>query len=553
MTFVITQGCCNDGACVAVCPVQCIRPRPGDPDFTTAEQLYVDPATCIDCGACLDECPVDAVHGDYDVPDHLAHYLQINADYFADHPIEQEEAMPGRTRRRLPEDRPELRVAVVGSGPAACYAAAELSEIKGVAVTVLDRLPTPFGLVRAGVAPDHPETRLVAERFRAVLSRRAVTCFFNVEVGRDVTVAELAEHHHAVVWAAGADDDRRLGIPGEDLPGSVSAREFVAWYNGHPDAADATFDLAGERVVVVGNGNVALDVARALARPASAFATTDMADHALAALEGSGVREVVVAARRGPEHAAYTLPEVLALSDLEGVDLLAEPTEVMGTRLADPTRLAERKLDVVREAATRTPTEGHRAVSLRFLLTPVSIDGTDRVESVTFARNVVTTTDGVVTVQPTGETETIETSLVLRAVGYRGRAVEGLPFDLHTGTIPHASGRVLDGPGGHPLAGLYCAGWIKRGATGVIGTNRVDAIETVESLLADLAAGVLPEPSGTAEDLERLVRERRPEVVDTAGWQRINAAEKQAGAAQRRPRVKLVTVEELLAASHAPA
>lgn len=185
MTFVITQGCCNDGSCITVCPVQCIRPRPGDPDFTTAEQLYVDPATCIDCGACVSECPVDAVHGDYDLPEHLSDHL----------------------------------------------------EIKGVEISVFDRLPTPFGLVRAGVAPDHPDTKLMGEEFRGVLSRRPISCFFNVEVGRVITIAELAEHHHAIIWAAGAADDRRLGIPGEGLADSHSAREFVAWYKGHPDAA----------------------------------------------------------------------------------------------------------------------------------------------------------------------------------------------------------------------------------------------------------------------------------------------------------------------------
>ncbi len=544
MTFVITQGCCNDGSCITVCPVQCIRPRPGDPDFTTAEQLYIDPASCIDCGACLDECPVDAVHGDYDLPDHLSDYLDINADYFATNPIE-EDYPPAEPRRKLPEEHPALRVAIVGSGPAACYAAGELSEIKGVEVSVFDRLPTPFGLVRSGVAPDHPDTKLMGEQFRATLSRTSVTCFFNVEVGRDISIAEIAEHHHAVLWAAGASDDRRLGIPGEDLPGSHSAREFVAWYNGHPDAATDEFDLSGERVVVIGNGNVALDVARALTRPVDAFAVTDMADHAIEALGRSAVRDVVVAARRGPEHAAYTLPEALALSRLDGVDLIARPDEVGAAEPVSASALAARKLGIAREAAAATP-GSDRSITLRFMLTPLSVNGTDRAESVTFARNRVVDTGGVISVQPTDETETIDATLVLRAVGYRGHAVEGLPFDADTGTIPNAAGRVLDSTGGLHLAGLYCAGWIKRGATGVIGTNKIDSVETVEALLADLAAGSLPEPAKDAAALTALVTERRPDVVDNAAWLRINVAEKAAGKAMRRPRVKFVSIDDML-------
>lgn len=552
MTFVITQGCCNDGSCIAVCPVQCIRPRPGDPDFTTAEQLYIDPASCIDCGACVDECPVDAVHGDYDLPAHLSDYVDINADYFAENPIE-EDYPSTKVRRTLPEDQPALRVAIVGSGPAACYAADELSNIKGVEVSVFDRLPTPFGLVRSGVAPDHPDTKLMGDRFRAVLSRKSVTCYFNVEVGRDITVEEIAAHHHAVIWAAGASDDRKLGIPGEDLPGSHSAREFVAWYNGHPDAAHDSFDLTGERVVVIGNGNVALDVARALVRPIDAFAVTDMADHAIDALRASAVQDVVVAARRGPEHAAYTLPEALALSQLPGVDLLATADEVTSTKPLVPSALARRKIDIAKQAATTVARDENRSVTLRFLLTPISINGTDRAESVTFERNEIVESDGVISVRPTGHTETIHASLVLRAVGYRGHRVDGLPFDDRTGTIPHASGRVLNGPAGEQLVGLYCAGWIKRGATGVIGTNKIDSIETVEALLADLAAGILTAPAHGSEELAALVSARQPDLVDNAAWLRINAAEKLAGSQSQRPRVKFVSIEELLAPAHARA
>jgi ferredoxin--NADP+ reductase len=398
MTFVITPGCCSDASCVSVCPVQCIRPRPGDPDFLTTEQLYIDPATCIDCQACMDECPIDAVHADYDMPDNHGDLLSINAEYFLDHPVVESSA-PQHKPFRLPEDRPRLRVAVVGTGPAACYAVAQLVEVRGVEVSVFERLPTPFGLVRAGVAPDHQQTKSIGELFRQALGHSAVSCFFNVEVGVDVTVDELLEHHHAVIWAAGAEDDRKLGIPGEDLPGSHSAREVVAWYNGHPDHAGTELDLSGETAVLIGNGNVALDVARTLSCPNGVLSSTDMADHAVRALSDSKITEVVVAARRGPEHAAYSTGELAALARLEGVDLLAHADEVSSQRAPDVRR------DAVLTAATeRQVAPDHRQVRLRFGLTPLSIDGDEHVRSVTFAR-------------ADGEVETIETSLVLRAIG----------------------------------------------------------------------------------------------------------------------------------------
>ena len=542
MTFVITQGSCNDAVCVSVCPVQCIRPRQGDPEFTTTEQLYIDPRTCIDCGACYDVCPVEAIYRDYELPAHLSGYMQINEDYFTENPLGDTSLLPS-TRRRLPDDNPELRVAIVGAGPSACYAADELSSIKGVQVSVFDRLPTPFGLVRAGVAPDHTATKLISDRFHSVLSRENVSCFFNVTVGTDITIEEIAAHHHAVIWAAGADDDRKLGIGGEDLPGSHSAREFVAWYNGHPDYAEATFDLTGERIVIVGNGNVALDVARALTRPVEVYEQTDMADHAIAALRNSAVREVQLVARRGQAYGAYSTAELLALSALDGVDLLAEPAEVTVTdsELAaiapdGITRDLQRRFDVVNAAAARTPTPGNRIIRLRFRQTPAHIDGDDAVASITLNAD-------------DGSTETIDTRLVLRAIGYKARPVPGLPFDEHGAIIPNAAGRAVDPDTESIFAGLFCTGWAKRGATGIIGSNRTDSAETVASLLADHAAGVLPTPTGDADDLSALITARQPNVVDSAGWQRVDAAEKAAGQKGNRPRVKFISVDEMLAAS----
>jgi ferredoxin--NADP+ reductase len=530
MTFVITHGCCSDSSCVPVCPVQCIRPRPGDPDFTSTEQLYIDPATCIDCGACVDVCPVDAIYSEWDLPEHLSDYLEINAAHFETNPIN-ESAPPDPIRRRLPAGRSKLSVAVVGSGPAGCYAAAELSEIKGVTVSVFDRLPTPFGLVRAGVAPDHPNTKQITTRFGSVLARSNVHCFFNVEVGKDVSIDELLEYHHAVVWAGGAGDDRRLGVAGEDLPGCVSAREFVAWYNGHPDFAERSFDLSGHRAVVIGNGNVALDVARLLAQPAAALAGTDIADHALEALGRSAIADVVVTARRGPEYAAYTTGELSALEHTDGVALVAEPEEV--ARVA---HASDRRATILGAAAKREPAEGERTITFRYGLRPESIDGTDHVEHVTFRK-------------ADGSTETIQASLVVRAIGYRGSAVDGLPFDGVTGTLSHCAGSVCDPATGDSVVGVYCSGWIKRGATGMIGTNRTDSAETVDSILHDFAAGQLPEPQHGMQGLADLVTARQPDVVDKQAWARIDQAERRSGREAKRPRKKFVRLTELVAAS----
>ncbi|NYV72784.1 FAD-dependent oxidoreductase [Streptomyces sp. UH6] len=483
MAYVITQNCCNDSSCVAVCPVQCIRPRPGDPDFTATDQLYIDPSACIDCGACAAECPVEAIVHDAELPPHLEEFRRINADHFADHPLT-EVAPPPITRRRLPRERPRLRVAVVGSGPAALYAASGLSEIRGVEVTVIEKLAVPYGLARFGVAPDHKRTRRIMERFAPILQRPNVTSRFGVEVGRDVSIEELRRHHHAVIWAVGAFTDRALGIPGEELAGSVSARDFVAWYNDHPDFADRRFDLSGRRAVIIGNGNVALDIARLLAQPVAALEHTSIARHALEALRQSAVEEVMVVARRGPASAAHGTGELLAMSHLSDVDLLAHPEEIT---VAEPqldtiehaSRDLRRRLAVVREAATRVPS-ARRRITLRYRLTPAELTGD-------------TAVTGILLHRPDGTAERIDTTLVIRATGFRGRATAGLPFDSTTGTIPHRAGRIL-AASGEPLHGLYCTGWIKRGPTGNIGANRVDAEETITSLLNDFTEGLLPDP-----------------------------------------------------------
>ncbi|MFJ8816516.1 FAD-dependent oxidoreductase [Amycolatopsis thermoflava] len=547
MTFVISQGCCRDASCVSVCPVQCIRPRPGDPEFETAEQLYIDPAVCIDCGACVEECPVDAIHPGHDLPAGLSDYLDINAGYFSDLPA-YDRVPVHRPRPRIGDAPEELRVAVVGTGPAACYAITELATMRGTRVTAFERQPAPFGLVRSGVAPDHPHTRLIADRFASVLARPNVDCFFGVEVGTDITVAELLEHHHAVVVATGAQVDRRLGIPGEDLPGSHGANAFVGWYNGRPEHAADAVDLSGERAVVVGNGNVALDIARILVRDRAALARTDIADHALEALRRSNIREVVIVGRRGPDSLACSAGELGELCGLDDVDVTVTCDQGELDRLASGPHTGDtprRRANLVLEAARRTPRPDAKRIDFRFLSVPVSIEGTERVTGITFAEQRIDRAGGAPLLVGTGRTTTLDASLVVRAIGYSSRPPAGVPVDASRGVIPNRAGRVLDED--ETVAGLYCAGWAKRGPSGVIGSNKVCSEETVAAVIEDFTTGRLAKPVKTREELAALVRTRVPGAVGVEGWQRIDAAERDAGRSAGRPRVKLVTVEEMLA------
>ncbi|MFC9839541.1 FAD-dependent oxidoreductase [Rhodococcus sp. NPDC127530] len=526
MAYVVTQNCCNDATCVAVCPVDCIHPTPAEREYKRTEMLYIDPAACIDCGACSDVCPVDAiVPGDAAAPD-IDRYRDINAEYFQRNP---RTAAPGAHVQPLPlalatagvADPPALRVAIVGSGPSAFYAAEELLARRDIAaeVTMFERLPVAGGLVRFGVAPDHWHTKTVDRVFDRTARRDGFTFHLGVEVGRDVTIDEVLAHHHAVIHASGAAGDRRLGIPGEDLPGSHAAREFVAWYNGHPDHADRTFDLTASRAVVVGNGNVALDVARILVSDVETLRRTDIADHALDALAGSRIEEVVVLGRRGPEHAACTTPELLALGSLPGIDVLVD-----GPVTAGPD--APAKLKILDEYSRREATPGNKRIVLRFGTAPREVMGDGRTAALT--------------VTDTGTVDRIECGLVLRAVGYRGLPIAGLPFDETAGTVANAAGRVVEPGTGHPVAGQYVAGWIKRGATGVIGTNRYCAAETVEALLDDHHAGLLAARTAAAADLTALVRARRPDALGGADWRAIDRFERERGREAGRPRIKIV-------------
>jgi ferredoxin--NADP+ reductase len=452
-----------------------------------------------------------------------------------------------------------LRVAIVGSGPAGFYAAAPLLKEKErvVQVDMFDRLPTPWGLVRGGVAPDHPNIKAVSRVYEKTAAHPEFRFYGNVEYGRDLSHDDLASHYHAVIYAVGAQTDREMGIPGEDLPGSRSATEFVAWYNGHPDYCDLEFDLSCERAVVIGNGNVAADVARMLALTRDELACTDVADHALDVLADNQIKEIVVLGRRGPAQAAFTNPELLELGDMTDADVFVDPADVELDPLSrewlegdEPSATARKNVEILTGYSEREPAGKRRRIVLRFLVSPMEISGEEQVESITICRNRLERDDsGALRPRPTEELETIPAGIVFRSIGYRGLPLPGLPFEEGRGTVPNQAGRVT-GEEGEPIVGDYVVGWIKRGPTGIIGTNKRDAQETVSSLLEDLEEGRVREPAHPdRDDLEALLDERRPDHVTYTGWEAIDNLERERGEPQGRPRVKLARLEELLKAA----
>ncbi len=447
-------------------------------------------------------------------------------------------------------------VAIVGSGPSGFFAAASLlkaadsSEDIDVAVDMLEMLPTPWGLVRSGVAPDHPKIKSISKQFEKTAEDARFRFFGNVEVGEHVQPGELAERYHAVIYAVGAQSDRALNIPGEDLPGSMSAVDFVGWYNAHPSFESATPDLSGARAVVVGNGNVALDVARILVTDPEVLGRTDIADHALRSLRPCGVDEVVIIGRRGPLQTAFTTLELRELRDLENVDVIVDPAQLDGITDEDAAaagKTTKQNIKVLRDYAQRPPRPGHRRIVFRFLTSPIEITGDGKVERIVLGRNeLVTDESGRVAARDTGEREELPVQLVVRSVGYRGVPTAGLPFDDKTATIPNTNGRV------EGSRNEYVVGWIKRGPTGVIGTNKKDSQDTVDTLLNDLAgAGELagfPEDHG--DKLADWLAARQPKLVTSAHWEIIDRHERTAGEPLGRPRVKLPNLAELLRVSH---
>ena len=436
-----------------------------------------------------------------------------------------------------------LRVAVVGSGPAGFYAAGTLlgADVP-VEVDLIERLPTPWGLVRLGVAPDHPKIKSVSRAFEKIALQPGFRFLGNVEVGRDISHDELLEHYDAVVYAVGAQTDRHMGIPGEDLPGSWAATEFVAWYNGHPDFQELQFDLSGERAVVIGNGNVAVDVARMLALTPEELATTDTTIAAIEGFSNAGIKEIVMVGRRGPAQAAFTTPELQELGKLAGADVIVDPADLEGAEPTDTN--SERNLVVLREYAAREPSGKPKRLVLNFLQSPVAILGDERGEAVERVHNRLEADEsGALRAVATGEHETLPAGIVFRSVGYRGVELPGVPFDERSGTIPNERGRIAPG--------VYAAGWIKRGPSGVIGTNKKDAAETVELLLEDLREA--PRKGRNAEEIDAFLLARGVRLVLYPGWTSIDELERAAGKKLGRPRVKLCTWDELLDAAESMA
>ncbi|MHC1558496.1 FAD-dependent oxidoreductase [Actinomycetospora sp. C-140] len=447
-------------------------------------------------------------------------------------------------------------VAIVGSGPSGFYAAAALldaaaNEGPDVRVDMFDRLATPWGLVRAGVAPDHPKIKSVSAQYDKTAQRDGFRFFGHVHLGDDpaepgvITRDELLERYDAIVYAVGSQTERRLGIPGEDLPGSIASVDFVGWYNGHPDYVDLAPPLGTERVVVIGAGNVALDVARMVLLTEADLRATDTADHALDALVGSDVREALICGRRGPVQASFTTTELRELADIDDLGVVVDPEQVPAG-IADADTLAKgtrRNLEILRGFAEKGPDpDARHRMEFRFYRSPVEIRGDGKVEEIVLGVNRLETDDGGRTrAVDTGERETIPTGLVLRAVGYRGLALPGVPFDEDTGTVPHTEGRIGEHSDEHRHE--YVVGWIKRGPTGIIGTNKKDAGETVRHLLADLAEQA---PVDHPDDVEDWLRDRCPDLVDQTGWEAIDAHERGRGEPDGRPRVKVVDRDEMI-------
>ncbi len=543
MPHVITQSCCNDGSCVFACPVNCIHPSPDEPGFATTEMLYIDPVACVDCGACVSACPVGAIAPDTRLDTKQLPFIEINASFYPERPADVKVPPTSKLAPVIPAAqvharRRPLTVAIVGSGPAAMYAADELLTQHGVRVNVFEKLPTPYGLVRAGVAPDHQNTKRVTRFFDRVAGHRHFRFYLNVEVGKHLSHADLLAHHHAVLYAVGAPDDRRIDVDGMGLPGTGTATEVVAWVNGHPDFTDLPVDLGHERVVIIGNGNVALDVARILTSDPDNLARTDISGHALKALRDSSVREVVIAARRGPAHSAFTLPELIGLTTTSEVVLDADDHKLVLADLATASDTPTRnKLEILAELGDAAAPASRPRIRLAYQRTPERVLGQQRATGVEFS------------ITGTEEVCRLDAGLVLTSIGYRGKLIRDLPFDESAAVVPNEDGRVVDPDSGRPVPGTYVAGWIKRGPTGFIGTNKSCSLQTVQALVADFNDGKLTDPVGKPDALDGLVHARAPDVVDSAGWGAIDAAEIERGADEGRPRNKFTAIAEMLAAA----
>ena len=448
-----------------------------------------------------------------------------------------------------------LRVAIFGSGPAAFYAAEHLFKQKDLVIDVdmFDRLPTPFGLVRGGVAPDHLKIKQVTKVFDGIAANARFRFFGNVEFGKDITLAELKEHYHQILFATGAQTDRRMGIPGEDLAGSHPATEFVAWYNGHPDFRNHQFNLQVERAAVVGVGNVAIDVARLLSLSREELLESDAADYAVEALANSKIKEVYLLGRRGPAQAAFTNPEIKEVGELKEADILTRADETQLDDLSAASiagdRVALKKVEILQSYSVERPLDKRKTLNLRFLVSPVELISDEHgcVQKMRLVRNTLVASDtGSLSAKATDQFEEIEVGLVFRSVGYRGVPLPDVPFNDRWGVILNQAGRVLDATSKQPVVGLYTSGWIKRGPSGVVGTNKPDSVETVTCMLEDLRADKILQPDhADAASIEQLVRERKPDYFSYADWKQLDQLELERGKANGRPRLKFTNIDEM--------
>ncbi len=451
-------------------------------------------------------------------------------------------------------DSQPLRVAIFGSGPAAFYAAEHLFKQKQfvIEVDMFDRLPVPFGLVRYGVAPDHLKIKQVIKVFDGIASNPRFRFFGHVEFGRDVTLAELTEYYHQILFATGAQTDRRMNIPGEDLKGSHPATEFVAWYNGHPDYADRQWELDADSAAVVGVGNVAVDVARLLSLSRDELWASDAADYAVEALSKSRVKVVHLLGRRGPAQAAFSNPEIKELGELADADLItrADETqldELSAASIADD-RAAKAKVDILQSYTAERPHTRPRQLNLRFLVSPVELFGDDgRVTKMKLVRNTLVASEtGTLSAKAIDQFEELPVGLVFRSVGYRGLALPAVPFNERWGVILNERGRVIDPENKQPIVGLYTSGWIKRGPSGVVGTNKPDSVESVTCMLEDLSTGSILQPAcADGASVAKFIGDRRPDYFTYADWQRLDELEQANGKACGRPRLKFTRIADM--------
>jgi anaerobic selenocysteine-containing dehydrogenase/NADPH-dependent glutamate synthase beta subunit-like oxidoreductase/NAD-dependent dihydropyrimidine dehydrogenase PreA subunit len=551
MAYVVTEACQGDKftKCVDVCPVDAFREG--------TDMLYIDPQACIECNACLTECPVRAIYPESAVPESMQHYIELNARMAAEcPPITESRETDDRIVSATPKSRtggPARRLAVVGAGPSGFYAADEmLRQLPEATVDIFERLPTPFGLVRYGVAPDHPKIKSVSSSFEKIARSPRVRFFGNVELGKDLSRDDLLEHYDAVLYATGGSASRPLDLPGAELGNIQGASTFVGWYNGHPDFRDLQVDLSGDTAVVIGMGNVALDIARILAMPVAELERTDIADYALEALRQSNIREVCLVARRGPVQAAFTPKELRQLLDTEGVDIQVEADDLLldaasAAELAEPLNTeARHNLTLLQEAQAR-PKRGGKTIRFVFKVSPSGFIGADgHVTAMNGVRNVLQD-DGRGSVAAVAGEEHLHlaASLVVNATGYRGMAIPGIAFDERRGVIANDHGRVL-ALQGRVSTKEYAAGWIKRGASGVIGSNKQCAVDSVGRLVADLAEAQPSPVPGATIDVEALLRERGIDYVSFNDWTLLDEHEREQGKPHGRPRRKVVEVERML-------